>query len=134
MAGQQWRRRVMRHAAAGLGVTLLALGAPLVSAPSASAQGCTLEPYTNCRGQDLTKVDFTGADVRHGDFTGANFSGMTLRRVDFNKAKLDGANLSDVTFGTATDLRESSLTGANLEGASLDPGANLGGRMPAGQR
>lgn len=80
------------------------------------------------RNVDLSKVNFTEANLRSSNFTGANLrwsdlsgarlSGAVLAKVDLRGAKLIGADLRGV------DLRGALLSGADLSGAVLD-GADM---------
>ena len=80
------------------------------------------------RGIDLSKVNFTEANLRSSDFTGANlrgsdFSGAKLSNAVLTKANLRGAALIGADLRGA-DLRGAILNGADLSGAVLD-GADL---------
>jgi hypothetical protein len=105
MAGRGWWRRVVRSVAAGVGVALVAAGAPLVTAPTASAHPCHLAEgflgphnHTRCEHMDLRAYDFTGKDLSWGIFTGSNFSGMHLSNVNLSHANLKYAQLRGVKF------------------------------------
>jgi hypothetical protein len=133
MARQQWWRRVMRPAAAGLGVALVAAGAPLVAAPTASAQYDTCEvkkypsstKHTVCMNKTLRTEDFDHQDVRWGEFNGSIFSGSKrLYDVNLVFANLSNADLRDVEFDK-TSVAGGTLENANLEGASLTNDSTL---------
>jgi hypothetical protein len=132
MTGQQWRQRTMRHAAAGLGVALVAVGAPLAAAPTASAQHpCLVKPLTNgvhsgfdCQGQYLRNHNLNGMQLNGGYFVNANFSGMHLKGVNFTGATLNDANFQGTTFDNVT-LVDAELIGAKLEGAKINKTSNI---------
>jgi hypothetical protein len=115
-------------------MTLLTAGAPLVAAPTASAQGCKPLPNADCRGVDFSKEDvivFTGSDetpldLKGGNFRGANLSGKTITNVTLDGAHLEGANLTNVTF-VKTTIKNGFLEGARLDGAKLLTGSTLMG-------
>jgi hypothetical protein len=72
-------------------------------------------------GQNLSKCDFTGRDLRGANLRGANLSGADFERANLCGANLRGANLFKVDFKdanlTRADLRGTNLSTANLTGA-----------------
>ena len=84
---------------------------------------------------DLTQIDFTSADLRHGRFNGARMREAHLTRCNLNRASFEDSLASGAVF-TRSDLRGSNLNNADLRGANLTNcdiafstlvGANLSG-------
>jgi uncharacterized protein YjbI with pentapeptide repeats len=75
------------------------------------------------RGADLTRVDFTAAEVEDADFSGATLTGATLVGVQLSGCRLSGADLSGQSLAGASlsgnDLSGAKLVGADLRGADL---------------
>ena len=94
--------------------------------------GCTFEPHTVCRGQDLASLS-----LEFSDLTGADFSNSSLNHSDLRHAMLRDAKLVNVNFGkadlTGADLRGADLSGAVLFQARLD-NANWDGSTRTGAR
>jgi uncharacterized protein YjbI with pentapeptide repeats len=67
----------------------------------------------------LSKVNFSGMNLRGAFIEGADLTDANLRGADLSEAVLNGANLRHA------DLREATLVDANLKGADLT-GADLG--------
>ena len=73
-------------------------------------------PYKILSGSNLSKADFSGANLEgvvfiQADLTGANLSGANLSSADLRDAILKGANLSEA------DVSDVDLTGTDLSGA-----------------
>lgn len=72
-------------------------------------------------GQNLSKCDFTNADLRGANLRGANLSGAHFGAADLCSADLRGANLHKTDFSqavlTRVDFRAANLATATLEGA-----------------
>ena len=86
--------------------------------------------YTSHIGEDLRKVDLTGADLRRAVLDRADREGADLSKADLRNASLKEANLMKAALDGA-DLRGAHLVKArlglsNLRGARLD-GADLRG-------
>ena len=84
---------------------------------------------------DLTEIDLTSADLRHGNFNGARMREAHLTRCNLNRANFEDSHASGAVF-TRSDLRGSNLNNADLRGANLTNcdiafstlvGANLAG-------
>jgi uncharacterized protein YjbI with pentapeptide repeats len=105
--------KVLRRAGGGLTALLVAAGAPLVGAPLASAETCTVVPGkpTVCRDMVITAI--TGKDLTKADFTGSTF-----HKLDLLGVKLDGAIMTGVVF-QETRIKKASMKGARLNGAVL---------------
>ncbi|GEM_PF-4024456 len=67
----------------------------------------------DCRGHDLSGVDWEGARLAGGLFQGANLTAARLRNADLTNASLDGARLG------RADLRGAQLVNCDLPGADL---------------
>ncbi|ELY2632436.1 pentapeptide repeat-containing protein [Cronobacter sakazakii] len=81
-------------------------------------------------GENGSKANLSGADLRGANLSGADLSGADLRGANLRDANLSGAdlygaNLIDANLSGA-DLRGADLYGANLRGANLS-GADLRG-------
>jgi hypothetical protein len=74
-------------------------------------------------GQNLSRCDFSGVDLRGKNLRGANLSGALFDDADLCGADLRGANLANVNFANANltrvDFRATNLSTANLDNASL---------------
>lgn len=84
---------------------------------------------------DLSEIDLTSADLRHGRFTGAKMREAYLTRCNLNRANFEDSQASGAVF-TRSNLRGSNLNNADLRGADLTNcdiafstlvGANLSG-------
>ena len=75
---------------------------------------------------DISGCDFTRASFRGSDLSGANLVNCSFRRADLRDVKLDVAEIYDLD-GLRTghfkkvNIAGSTLDGANLKGASVDP-------------
>jgi len=84
-------------------LTALTLFVSGSGAPFAMASpNCTLEPYADCTGAnlsgaDLSDLDLTGIVLHRAQLDGANFSNATLRGADLTEATLTGASWSHTT-------------------------------------
>jgi uncharacterized protein YjbI with pentapeptide repeats len=65
-----------------------------------------------------TRIDLSGADLRHANLAGANLHDADLRLANLNEVNLRGANLGWAHFD-GTDLRWADLSGSDLSGAHL---------------
>lgn len=70
------------------------------------------------------KKDLVGQDLSKLDFSGANLSGADLRAVNFSGANLSGADLSHANLQNAqlknTNLRQANLIGTDLRGVNTE--------------
>jgi hypothetical protein len=128
---KMWRYTVLRCAVVGFGGLLVAAALPLVSAPPASANPCTIvsdpseDHHTVCVGKDVRAQDFTRKNLKWADFRGSNFEGMKLWFVDLRYAKLGPepeshkkTNMRSVQF-LGSYLSGADMTDAVLDGASI---------------
>lgn len=72
-----------------------------------------------CRGCDLSGINFNRMDLSGVDLEGADLSSSTFFLADLSRANLQNTTLRGAKFGGA-DLGESDLRGADLRGASID--------------
>lgn len=88
-----------------------------VAAPGVNWRRCFQD------GQELQKVDLTGAVLRDGSFKRANLSGANLTGADARRVKFVSAVLHETRFDEANmvqaDLTKAELTGASLRNANL---------------
>ena len=83
-----------------------------------------LQETRGCFGCDLSRVNFSGAnlegvDLRSINLQGANLKNANLRGANLEWADLHNANLEGADLSGA-NLRETSLVDANLQGANLE--------------
>ncbi|WP_454561666.1 pentapeptide repeat-containing protein [Mycobacterium haemophilum] len=119
------RQKTRQRVVAGLGGLLVGATVPLVIAPTASADPCTIvsnpseKQHTVCKGKDLRNQDFTGNNLEYAELDGSIFQGnQTMTKVNLRFAQFTGANLQNVLFRDA-NMFGANLTNARLGGAAL---------------
>jgi hypothetical protein len=85
--------------------------------------GGTIDPrppcFPDCRGEDLSGMQFEGTNLVDGNFTDAKLVRANLRDSIMVKTNLTGANLTNANLHGAL-LNQVNLTGANFKGAKLN--------------
>lgn len=115
------------HDADGIPADLGAVSIFIDDVSGTVIDGCLLQPWTACRGNDLSGANLAGANLTGAflfgvDLYGANLSGANLTEIDLDYADLSGADLSGANLSSG-DLFGASIAGANLAGANFS-GAN----------